>query len=534
MLTENSHLTDTLPADVNALQGMVRELRSELKISNLRCARLEYKMRDLIRRIYDAKSEKLNPAQRLLFGILEETPIVAPAPSTASKDQQASTGFTKKRGGGRRPRPENLPVRRRVIDLPAEQKQGLVKIREELTEQIEYQPSRFYRLQLVRPVYAHPKKAHAPVVAALPPQVIPQAGVGPGFIAHVLTAKYVDHLPLYRQERIDARGGVWIGRQARCRYVEAAAHLLITIRAQLIERILRSSYVQVDETFTKLIDPDRRGRSRDAYLWGYHAPHEKAVVFEFSPSRSGAILYDFFPEKWAGIVQTDGAQMYPSVFKHRPNIIHVECMAHLRRYVLEAIKSDEHQALPLLRDISQLYRLERLAKDRHLTHEQRGYFRHAKAKPVLKRLQAKFRELEHTAPAAGNLRDAVTYANKRWRHLVRYAKAGFGHVHIDNNRMEGTFRPTKVGLRNYLFIGHPAAGWRSAVVYTVVANCKLIGVNPENYIAWVLPKLAAATNQTATGLLPHDYARLTEHGDEDSGEDAQPRTVTDFEPSPSS
>lgn len=533
MMTENSPLTDFLPAEVSALQAMVRALQSQLRISNLRNARLEYKMRDLLRRIYDTKSEKLNPAQRLLFGILDAAPIAGPATSAASNNQHTSKP-AKKRGGGRRPKPENLPVRRRLIDLPVEKKAGLVKIREEISEQIEYQPSRFYRLQLVRPVYAHPKKAHAPVIAALPPQVIPQAGVGPGFIAHVLTAKYVDHLPLYRQERIDARGGVWIGRQARCRYVEAAAHLLITIRAQLSERILGSRYVQVDETFTKLIDPDRRGRSRDAYLWGYHAPEEKAVVFEFSPTRSAAIVYDFFPDKWAGIVQTDGAAMYPRVFKHRPNIIHVECMAHLRRYVLEAIKSDEREALPLLRDISELYRLERVAKDRQLTDEQRGYFRHAKAKPVLKRLQAKFRELERTAPSTGNLREAITYATNRWRHLVRYAKAGFGHVHIDNNRMEDKFRPTKVGLRNYLFIGHPAAGWRSAVVYTVVANCKLVGVNPENYIAWVLPKLAAATNKTATGLLPHDYALLTERDDEDTAEDVQLEAITDFEPSPSS
>jgi transposase len=532
MVTDKSPLIDSLPAEVTALQALVRELQSELKISNLQRARLEYKLRDLIRRTYGAKSEKLNPAQRLLFGILDET--LPDQAATVSTDKHTLAGPTKKRGGGRRPKPENLPIRRKLIDLPAAQKQGLVKIREEITEQIEYQPSRFYRLQLVRPVYAHPKKEHAPIVAALPPQVIPQAGVGPGFIAHVLTAKYVDHLPLYRQERIDARGGVWIARQARCRYVEAAAHLLITIRAQLIDRILRSTYVQVDETFTKLIDPDRRGQSRDAYLWGYHAPHEKAVVFEFSPSRSGTILHDFFPERWAGIVQTDGAQMYPSVFKHRPNIIHIECMAHLRRYVLDAIKSDEHQALPLFRDITELYRLERLAKDRQLTPEQRGYFRHAKAKPVLKRLQAKFRELERTAPPTGNLRDAVTYANNRWRHLVRYAKVGFGHVSIDNNRMEGTFRPTKVGLRNYLFIGHPAAGWRSAVVYTVVATCKLVGVNPENYIAWVLPKLAAATNQTATGLLPHDYARLSQFDDEDTEEDAAPEAVMDCEPSPSS
>lgn len=535
MLNNNDDITDTLPADTATLQTLVRELQSQLKISNLRADRLEYKLRDLIRRMYGAKTEKLNPAQRLLFGILEESVVAAAAPPASLNSTSSAAGVGKNRGGGRKPKPENLPIRRQLIDLPAEQRQGLVKIREEITEQIEYQPSRFYLLQLVRPVYAHPKKQHAPIVAALPPQVIPQAGVGPGFIAHVLIAKYVDHLPLYRQERIDARGGVWIPRQARCRYVEAAAHLLITIRSQLIDLILQNGYVQVDETFTKLMDPDRRGRSHDAYLLGYHAPLLKAVVFEFSPSRSGAILHDFFPPARAGVVQTDGAKMYPSVFKHRPNITHIECMAHLRRYVLDAIKSDEHQALPLLKGISELYRIERQAKDRGLTHEQRGYFRHAKAKPVLKRLQAQFRALERTAPPSGNLREAVTYANNRWRHLVRYAKAGFGHVNIDKNPIEGTCRPTKVGLRNYLFIGHPAAGWRSAVVYSVAATCKLVGVNPENYLTWVLPKLAAATNKTAVGLLPHDYARLHPNDGPVTAAAALDATaVADCEPSPSS
>src|ERR1700674_245193 len=169
MITENNDITATLPADVAALQAMVRELQSQLKISNLRGDRLEYKLRDLIRRMYGAKTEKLNPAQRLLFGILEEQPMAALLPA-ASNNTQTTAGAGKKRGGGRKPKPENLPIRREIIDLPEEQRQGLVKIREEITEQIEYQPSLFYRLQLVRPVYAHPKKEHAPVVAALPPQ----------------------------------------------------------------------------------------------------------------------------------------------------------------------------------------------------------------------------------------------------------------------------------------------------------------------------------------------------------------------------
>jgi hypothetical protein len=234
-------------------------------------------------------------------------------------------------------------------------------------------------------------------------------------------------------------------------------------------------------------------------------------VLEFSPARSGEILYDFFPARWSGIAQTDGAPMYTRVFRHRPGILHVECWAHLRRYVLEAIKSDEHQAIPLLRDITELYRIERLARLQDLTHDQRGLLRHAQAKPVLKRLQRKFRALEHSAPPSGNLRDAVTYANGRWPHLVRYAKVGCGHVHIDQNPIERCFRAGKVGLRNYLFVGHPAAGWRTAVIYTVVATCKLVGVNPESYLTWVLPILAAGTNRsTAQGLLPHDFAKLSD------------------------
>jgi hypothetical protein len=225
--------------------------------------------------------------------------------------------------------------------------------------------------------------------------------------------------------------------------------------------------------------------------------------------------------------------MYPGVFKHRPNIVHIECVAHLRRYVLDAVKSDELEALPLLKDITELYRIEKAAKERGLTPERRGYFRHAKAKPVLKRLQRQFRALDRTAPPSGNLREAITYANNRWRHLVRYAKVGFGHVHIDNNPIERTFRPTKIGLRNYLFIGHPAAGWRSAVIYTVVATCKLLGVNPEAYMAWVLPKLAAGTNHsTAAGLLPHDFARLQQRqADTQAAADAV--ALKHGEPSPS-
>ncbi|MHB1870017.1 MAG: IS66 family transposase [Steroidobacteraceae bacterium] len=135
----------------------------------------------------------------------------------------------------------------------------------------------------------------------------------------------------------------------------------------------------------------------------------------------------------------------------------------------------------------------------------RGYWRHGPAKPVLKRLQGCLLALSATALPDSKLGEAVTYANHRWPHLAGYAKAGFGHISIDQNPVERTLRPTQVGSRNGLFIGNPKSGWCSAVIHSIVGTCRLLGVNPETYLTWVVPKLAAATNRVATALLPHDY-----------------------------
>ena len=226
-----------------------------------------------------------------------------------------------------------------------------------------------------------------------------------------------------------------------------------------------------------------------------------------SPPLAGQTIPGPSSSSSGGAAQTDGYQVYPSVFRDRPNVIHLECMAHLRRRVVEAVRADELEALPLLKDITELDRIEREADARGLDVLQRGYWRHGLAKPILKRLQRRFHALSSTALPASKLGEAVTYAKNRWPHLAGYAKAGFGHVSIDQNPVERMIRPTKLGSRNWLFIGNPKSGWCSAVIYSIVGTCRLLGVNPEAYLTWVLPKLAAATNKSATALLPHDYAR---------------------------
>jgi transposase len=111
---------------------------------------------------------------------------------------------------------------------------------------------------------------------------------------------------------------------------------------------------------------------------------------------------------------------------------------------------------------------------------------------VLKRLQCRFRALERDAPLFGKLREAVTYANGRWRNLARYARVDCGHILIDQNAIKRCFRPSKLGAKNWLYIGHPDAGWRSAIIYSIAGRCKLLKVNPVDYLTWVLARLAEA------------------------------------------
>ena len=511
MHTHSIHGTalDPLPEDVPSLHSLVRRLQSELRIEKLGRERAETKAKDLLRRMFGMpKSERLNTLQGLLFAAASAAEHAAAATREAMK---SASGAAKRLPAIRKKRrvPENLPVLDTVrIDLPEEEKAGLVWMRDEVSYEQDYRASQFFLRAIVRPVYAHPKKLHGPRIAPMPVRVIPQSMVGPGFLAHMLVGKYLDHVPYYRQERIDQRGGLDICAKSRVRYTEHCALLLLTVYRQIVERILASGYVSADETVVKLLDPDRRHKAQTSYLWVYLAPTAKAIAFDFSLTRGAENLERFLPASWAGVLQSDGYGVYTSVAQRRPAITLIGCWTHARRRAADALKSGAGEpALTLLQEISELYVIEREATARGYSAAQRGYYRYAKCRPVFKRLKARFEQLKRTELPSSHLADAATYSLNRWRELVRYAKPGFGHVNIDQNPVEGNIRPTKIGAKNWMHIGHPKAGWRSAVIYSIIGTCRLVGANPFDYLEWVLPKLAAAKSHQVLGLLPHDFAR---------------------------
>lgn len=519
MLLSTHHNSPPLPEDVPSLQAIVREqqgalatLLEQLKIEKLGRERAELKVKDLLRRIFGPKSERISALQGLLFGAAS---AAEKATAIARDALRRSQGIIKQvsHGGGRRAAPENLPVLETVvIDLSAEQKAGLVWMRDEVSYEQDYQPSQFFRRKIVRPIYAHPRKAHGPLIAPMPARVIPQSMVGPGFLAHMLVSKYVDHVPYFRQERIDLRGGLYISDKARVRYTKHCALLLLTIYHQLIQRILASGYVSADETTVKLLDPDRPHKAQDCWLWTYLGPNAQTIVYQFGLTRGGENLRAFFPADWRGQLQSDGYIAYESLGKQQPGIILFGCWTHARRRAVDALKSGAgEKALTLVEEINELYAIETEAKKRGYTPVQRGYYCYAKCRAVFKRLKLRFETLKRTELPSSHLGDAAKYALNRWPELVRYAKPGYGHINIDQNPVENNIRPIKIGAKNWMHIGHPKAGWRSAVIYTVVGTCRLLKINPQAYLTWVLPKLAAATTHTSGGLLPHDFAKLDQN-----------------------
>ena len=500
--TDPAHLQALLAAALQREAGLQAELkRTRMERDTERAWRLA-----LLQRYFGRSSEKLDPHQlELAIAAVDADRTVVTAPAPQPQPRAASTRRAR--------RLEDLPVVETIrLDLPAAEKfapdgSALVQIREEITDEVDYQPGKLIRRQFIRPVYASPSHQCAPRVAALPARVIPGGQVGAGLVAHVVLSKFVDHLPLYRQERMLERLGPSFTRQAMGQWIEQAALLLQSVHAALQAKIRHSGFQQMDETPIALLDPERPGRARDAWLWVSHAPTASTVCFEFHLTRGHAPPLAWLRD-FSGILQTDGFAAYETALAALPpdQIVHLNCWAHARRHLVAALESGDDRATPFLVQIGQLYALE--AEWRELDASTRAQQRGRRSTLVLAELNRAFQQAvaDPAILSSSLLGKAVRYALGRWARLEGYTAPGRGHVPVDTNPTENCLRPTKLGAKNWMFLGHPDAGERCAVLYSVLGTCKLLKVDPWAYLTWALPRLAAATNRTAANFTPHDFA----------------------------
>jgi len=475
----------------------VERLRMENKL-------LRQKLDALARRLFGRKSEQLNKNQlEFLLGQLDQP--------SASEDAAIPEAETKPRRTSkpRKPRlPDNLPVETEIIDPPSvtENPDLFRKIGEEVSEQIDYEPGRLFKRRIVRRTWVKRGDPDAvPVTAALPPKLQERGILAPGLLAHILVSKYMDHLPLYRQEMIfDQRHGVYLPRQTLARGVELAADWLRPIVDQILTEQLAGGYVQIDETSVKYLTPGK-GETSKGYFWTVKVPGGETVYY-WTPSRSHEALLNILPEDFTGTVQCDGYGAYRTMLKKRTGVRLAGCWAHMRRNFHEAFKLKDTpvRSAWVLRQIKHLYAIERKLRKSRAGPNLRAAVRAAESRPIINRLHRLLTNIQNLHRPQSLMGKALSYALGQWEYLEVYM--GDGRLEIDNNEVENAIRPTALGRKNWLFIGAEDAGWRSAVIYSIIQSCKANGVEPYAYLKDVLTRLPSMTNHQIPTITPKAWA----------------------------
>lgn len=497
----------SLQQELHTLREQVVSLQQALEASRRENTLLRQKLDALARRFFGKKSEALDSAQLelLLAGLAEGTVDL----DAAEDEPPARPASPRSRTNPRRLRtPENLEVVREVIEpeLVQAEPEQYKRIGQEVSRRLDYQPGKFFWQETVRPKYVRvDRRALPPVIAAAPAQVAEHSLAAPGLLAQLLVSKYCDHLPFYRQEQIFLRRhNVFIARQQMVQWTGQSVRLLSGITDCLKAQLQASPYVQVDETPVRYLDPQQPGRCGQGYLWTGMVPGQY-VVYEWHASRAARCLDSLLGNDFAGKLQCDGYSAYPAFGKAKAGLTLFGCWAHVRREFFEAKEQSPRVVGWILNQIGLLYRWEEQLRHTRAGPVEREVLRASHHRLVVERLRRALDKLQPRYLPQSPLGQAIGYALNQWPTLVRFL--GHGEVEIDNNRVENAIRPTAIGKKNWLFFGSEEAGTRSAVMYTLIENCRLHGVEPYAYLKDVLERLPTTTNQQVAQLTPLNWQK---------------------------
>ncbi len=504
-----AELAPTLPDHPADLQHYCLQLLAELNEQKQLVAKLTHELALFRRYLYGRRSEKLDPGQLLLEFASWANAMTAATPAetnaTAEVRPSPAPDTRARRGHGRKPLPALLP-RQRVEHALAEAEctcrtcgAQLVKIGEETSEQLDYQPASLFVIEHVRFKYACRACEANVITSAMPAQPIDKGRPGPGLLAQVITAKYADHLPLNRQVDIFARHGVDLARQTLGDWVAGATELLVPVYRDLTASVLSSKVVHTDDTAVPVLDHERPA-TRDGHLWVYVGHQTPAdLVYDYTPNRSRAGPLEFLGD-FRGYLQADAYAGYDVLYA-TGRVVEVGCWAHARRYFWDAKAADAPRALLALGFIRELYRVEADAKD--LGADARRALRQERAKPVLERIKPWLDEQADLVLPKSPIGEAVSYARGQWTALTRYVDDG--DLAIDNNVSERALRKVVTGRNNWLFCGSDEGGRRAAILYSVVATCKEHRIDPWAYLRDVLERIPTHPDRRRAELLPRNW-----------------------------
>ena len=507
---------DNLPTDIPLLHQVVRDLAEAVMQKDAELEKLQHILSLLKRRQFGRSSEKQDPDQLslLLETVEEEMSALASAEDAKSNDDTAASetmSETKKRG--RKPLPKNLDreqVRHEPKDCACPGCGGaLHQIGEDRSEVLEYEPARFFVIEHIRPRFAC--RACETVTQEPAPSLPIEGGrPSPGLLAQVLVGKYADHLPLYRQSEIYARSGVDLDRSTLAGWVGKASWLLQPLADALSSHVFAAAKLHTDDTPVPVLKPGN-GKTVQGRLWAYVRddrnsgdPTPPAALFRYSPNRRGKHPAQHLAN-YKGYLQADAYAGYNSLYQSG-DVIEVGCWAHGRRKIYDAHAATASPiAEAALVKIGELYAIEK--RIRGWPPDQRLAIRQQHAAPRLDDLKtwldAQLRKLSRKSALA----EAIRYILGHWAALRRYVDDG--RLEIDNNIAENALRVVALGRKNYLFMGSDAGGQRAALIYSLIATCKLNGIDPIAYLRDVLARIADHPIKRIDELLPFNWAKDT-------------------------
>lgn len=502
-----------LPNDVDILKDIIEHLyqqNQQLQRQNLllqkQVAELQQQVEDLKNQVALLKKDK--------FGKKSEK--MPPRNGSSGSRPSFKTEEPPKKHPGRQALPDHLPRTRIKYDLAEQDKicplcqERLTMIQEVITEQLDVVPAKLQVKEHVRLKYACRHCYGYIKTAEIPAQAIDKGMASAPLLAHVLTNKFNDHLPFYRQQRWFNQQQCAISRSTLWGWEKQSAMALEPLVNCLTQELIQGDHLFSDDTTMPTLEKGRP-KAKVGRMWVYaRRPTIKQpaiTVYAYTPDRKGEHPQSFLKE-FKGYLQVDAYSGLDALFTEdkegKQKIKEVGCWAHVRRKFVDVIALDPASiAQEILALIQSMYAVERLARQAGYSDEQRKWLRRKRSKPILKKIHRWLTANQARAAPKSTLGQAIGYALNHWRALTTFL--GDGRLEIDNNRSERAIKPIVIGRKNFLFMGGPKGGWAAAIIFSLMESCKQNGVDPYYYLADVLDRIPIHPNKRIHELLPHHW-----------------------------
>lgn len=488
------------------LESKTSELESQVNKLDQEVSYLKFQIEQFKRAMYGSKSERFisntNQEQLSLPFEVDEQQVLEEVQKVVEQISYEREKKRRENHPGRLTLPSHLPVVEVVLE-PKEDVEGMKFIGTEITDELEYTPGKCFIKRYIRNKYISAENGlgnQEVKIAKLDFRPIDKCIAGANLLSQIVVDKYVDHLPVYRQLQRFARDGIEIKTSTIESWQRLIAKKLEPLYESHLQHTLRSGYIQADESSIKVQDRDKKGATHQGYMWVYHAPMLKSVLFDYQKGRGCEGIVKLL-SGFKGYLQSDGYSVY-NQFVLKEEITHLGCWAHARRYYEKALDYNKTNASHVLILIQKLYEIERDIKEKELSIDEIKTKRINESLPVLNEIGnfiAKQSKIELPKSPLGK---AYAYCLNRWDSMLNYIKDG--NLQIDNNLIENAIRPLALGRKNYLFAGSHDAAKNIAMYYSFFATCKKNNINPLKWMVYVLENINQTELKDIHLLLPQN------------------------------